>query len=90
MSCLRVSVVDELKEPQMRPRLRVFIGNDGPGGTDSSPPKVSMELQEFTRILSDAIIWDRTWLQDLGDENIQISADLYEILVAYSQMRPSA
>lgn len=74
----------------MRPRLRVFIGNDGPGGAESTTPKVSMELQEFTRILSDAIIWDRTWLQDLGDEHIQVSADLYEILAAYSQMRPSA
>ena len=49
-----------------------------------------MNLNEFTSILSDAIIWDRTWLTDLADEQVKISADLYEVLMAYSQMRPSA
>lgn len=66
------------------------MGNEGPNGAESEAPQVSMELQEFTRILSDAIIWDRTWLKDFNDEEVKISADLYEVLTAYAQMRPSA
>ena len=52
----------------MRRRLRLFIGEDEPVGMELNSPEVSMELQEFARILSDAIIWDRSWLSDLGDE----------------------
>ncbi|MEQ9408794.1 MAG: hypothetical protein RIK87_13750 [Fuerstiella sp.] len=74
----------------MRPRLRLFIGEDEPGDTEFAPREVSIELQELTRILSDAIIWERSWVADLADERVKISADLYEVLVAYSQMRPSA
>ena len=74
----------------MRPRLRLFMGNEGPDGTESEPPQVSMELKEFARILGDAINWDRSWLQDFDDEEVRLSADLYEVLTAYSQMRPSA
>lgn len=73
----------------MRQRLRVFIGDDEPG-KEPAATEVAMELQEFTTILSDAIVWDRTWLKDLADEQVKISADLYEVLLAYSQMRPSA
>jgi len=73
----------------MRPRLRVFVGDDEqlPGPVN---PDVAMSLNEFSAILADAIIWDRTWLKDLGDEKVKISTDLYEVLLAYSQMRPSA
>lgn len=74
----------------MRPRLRLFIGEDGLPGTDVADAEVSIELEELTRILADAIIWDRTWLSDLADERVKVSADLYEILMAYSQMRPSS
>ena len=74
----------------MRPRLRVFIGDDEQCGMQVPAPEVSMELREFTRVLSDAITWDRSWLADLADERVKVSADLYEVLIAYSQMRPSA
>ena len=74
----------------MRRRLRLFIGEDEQVGMELNSPEVSMELQEFARILSDAIIWDRSWLSDLGDERVKVSADLHEVLMTYSQMRPSA
>lgn len=73
----------------MRQRLRLFIESDGLD-EKLKQPEVSMELQEFTEILKDAVIWDRAWLKDLGDEEVRISADLYELLTIYSQMRPSA
>lgn len=73
----------------MRRRLRLFVG-DEQQSENLNDSQVAMELGEFTRILSDAIIWDRTWLQDLSDEEVRISSDLYEVLMAYSQLRPSA
>lgn len=74
----------------MRRSLRLFIGD---GELDHAPletTEVSMELDEFTQILQDAIIWDRSWLKDLSDERVKISADLYEVLMAYAAMKPSA
>ncbi|MEY3173093.1 MAG: hypothetical protein RLZZ436_1006 [Planctomycetota bacterium] len=74
----------------MRPRLRLFVGSDDTDTVAFPEPEVSMKLGEFTKILADAIIWDRTWVSDFADEDIRVSADLHEILTMYSQMRPSA
>ena len=74
----------------MRSRLRLFVGAEAPEMTVYHEPEVSMKLGELTRILADAIIWDRTWIADFADDEIKISADLFEILSSYSQMRPSA
>lgn len=73
----------------MRTKLRLFTGDDAPS-LAVAEPDVPIQLGELTRILSDAITWDRTWLKDLSDDEIMISPDLYEILLAYSDMRPSA
>ncbi|MCP4175825.1 MAG: hypothetical protein GY758_34200 [Fuerstiella sp.] len=74
----------------MRPRLRLFIGEDEHSGTEVVEREVAMELRELTAILADAIIWDRSWVSDLADERVTISADLYEVLMVYNEMRPSA
>lgn len=74
----------------MRPRLRLFVGADEPDTVAFPEPEVSMKLADLTRILADAIIWDRTWVTDFADEEVKVSADLFEILSVYSQMRPSA
>ena len=74
----------------MRPRLRLFLGDEESDSTMLQEPEVSVKLGEFTRILADAMIWDRTWVSDFADDDVRISADLFEILSAYSQMRPSA
>ncbi|MEO2018416.1 MAG: hypothetical protein ABGZ53_29035 [Fuerstiella sp.] len=74
----------------MRPRLRLFIGEDEHSGTEVVEREVAIELQDLTAILADAIIWDRAWISDLADEQVKISADLYEVLMMYSQLRTSA
>ena len=74
----------------MRSRLRLFVGAEAPEATDYSAPEVSMKLGELTRILADAIIWDRTWIADFADDDVRISSDLFEVLSSYSQLRPSA
>lgn len=73
----------------MRPRLRLFIGEDEPD-TAVAEPDVCMKLGDFTRILADAIIWDRSWIADFADDDVRVPADLYEVLCTYAQIRPSA
>ncbi|MFN8707828.1 MAG: hypothetical protein ACK50J_14215 [Planctomyces sp.] len=80
----------QLKDERMRPRLRLFVGADEQQATAAAEPEVSIRLEELTRILADAIIWDRSWIHDFGDDEVRISSDLFEVLSAYSQMRPSA
>ena len=85
----RTEVV-KVRDSRMRPRLRLFVGAEAPEVSVFPEPEVSMKLGELTRILADAIIWDRTWIADFADDDIRISADLFDVLSSYSQMRPSA
>ncbi len=80
----------KVKDSRMRPRLRLFVGADEPETLTFPEPEVSIKLGELTRILADAMIWDRTWVSDFADDDVRISADLYEVLTTYAQMRPSA
>ena len=38
-------------------------------------------------LLADAVASQRTWLSDFEDDDITISADLYEVLLAYQYFR---
>lgn len=71
----------------MRPRLKIFNGDET---TDFDNPQVSLSLSDFRQILDEASRWDRTWLRDWDNDTIKVSNDLYEILTAYSNIRPSA
>lgn len=72
----------------MRPNLRLFPGVED--GIYSEPPQVTMTLGEFCRILSEAQKYDSTWLQDFADDDVQLPADLFEVLTTYWALRPSA
>ena len=72
----------------MRPRLKLYTGELQP--TPPEPPPIKVRLEEVTRILRDAVGQDRTWLTDFADEEVLISPDLYEVLCAYWQLRPTA
>lgn len=72
----------------MRHRLRLFTGEDE--GTAVAEPGMTVKLGEITGILAEAVRSNRTWLRDFDDDEIQISADLYEVLSAYWNLRPSA
>lgn len=71
----------------MRPRLKLYHGDDF---TEVPEPKVTVRLGDITQILTDAIRSDRTWLSDFEDDEVQVTADLYEILSSYWHLRPSA
>jgi len=72
----------------MRPRLRLFTGDDD--GPALAEPPVCVRLNDITRVLEDAVRCGRTWVHDFADDEVQISADLYEVLSAYWHLRPSA
>lgn len=74
----------------MRPRLKLFIAADEPETLTFPEPEVSIKLGELTRILADAMIWDRTWVADFADDEVRISSDLFEVLSTYAHLRPSA
>ena len=52
---------------------------------------VTVALSEVLPLLADAANSRRTWLEDFEDDEVTISADLYEVLLAYQYYRrPSA
>jgi len=57
--------------------------------TDHS--QITVSVGEVLPLLADALASRRTWLRDFEQEDVTISADLYEVLLAYRHFRrPSA
>ncbi len=73
----------------MRHHLKLYLGEDQPS-TSVVEPEVTMTLGEVAEILADAVRTRRAWLRDFEDDRIQVSADLYEVLSAYWNMRRGA
>ena len=79
------------------PRLRVVYGSEDTcestsfGTAIAAKNMVTLPLEEVLPLLADAVQSRRTWLRDFADDDVTISNDLYEVLMAYRQMRrPSA
>ncbi len=77
------------------PHLRVYSGppeEDAPVGVlESKQPTVTVPLGEVLPLLADAVRSNRTWLRDFAQDEITISMDLYEVILAYQfYRRPSA
>jgi hypothetical protein len=73
----------------MRHRLRVYTGEEI-GSTAVAEPEASVSLGEIAEILADAVRTRRAWLKDFEDDRIQISADLYDVLSTYWNLRRGA
>lgn len=73
----------------MRPRLKLYTGDDE-GGLSTEVPQVTMKFSEFFQIVSEASRFNRTWLRDFADDDVQVPVDLYEVLSAYWTLRPGA
>lgn len=76
----------------MRPNLRVYYGPQEEVSPQASvlqqnKPTVKVQLGEILPLLADAVQSDRTWLQDFSDDEVTISMDLYEVLLAYQYYR---
>jgi hypothetical protein len=75
--------------------LRVYYGpqeeNESVGVADKPRDTVSVPLMDVLPLLADALQSRRTWIRDFNDDEISISMDLYEVLLAYQHYRrPSA
>lgn len=51
------------------------------------PPKVTVRLADVLPLLVDAVQSERTWLRDFADDEMTISTDLYEVILAYQHYR---
>ena len=76
-----------------RCQLRVYYGPE----TAVEPKRqaeehtVRLPLGDILPLLADAAQSQRTWLRDFKDDEITISTDLYEVILAYQYCRrPSA
>jgi hypothetical protein len=76
--------------------LRVYYGPEEIAGSSTTPTiplreTVSLPLGEVLPLLMDAVKNRRQWVGDFFDDDITISSDLYEVLLAYQHFRrPSA
>jgi len=75
--------------------LRVYYGpsdDTAPASTETQAREtITVPLGEIVPLLADAIQSERTWLRDFQDDDITISMDLYEVILAYQHYRrPSA
>lgn len=75
--------------------LRVYYGPQEETATlsvvEHQREKVTVPLMEIMPLLADAVQSQRTWLRDFADDDVTISMDLYEVILAYQHYRrPSA
>ncbi len=75
--------------------LRVYYGPQEETASvavaDTKRETVTVPLMEVMPLLADAVQSQRTWLRDFADDEVTISMDLYEVILAYQHYRrPSA
>jgi len=79
-----------------RSQLRVYYGPQGDAcaavsSAKESKDQVTVSLGEILPLLADAVRNERTWLRDFEQDEVTISTDLYEVILAYQHYRrPSA
>ncbi len=78
-----------------RTQLRVYYGPNRLGAKvakkQAEENTVRVRLGEILPMLADAVASKRTWLRDFEADEVSVSADLYEVILAYQHCRrPSA
>ena len=77
--------------------LKIYRGPEDEAARAAKPTpsaRVSDDRQRVTAsvaavlpLIADAVLSQRTWLRDFEDEEMTLSADLYEVLMAYQHFR---
>ncbi|HWA99855.1 MAG TPA: hypothetical protein VG713_15255 [Pirellulales bacterium] len=73
-----------------RSRLRVYYGPEKLRASiaqSGEEQTISVRLGEILPLLADAVESQRTWLRDFNDDQVTISTDLYEVILAYQHCR---
>ena len=76
-----------------RPPLRLYSGPEAAEPTTepvAEPTQVRVAMRDVVVALIDAAQNDRSWIQDFATEEISISEDLYEVIMAYQYFCRSA
>jgi hypothetical protein len=74
-------------------KLRVYTGPEADKSAASlvaaaaDENRVRVSLGEILPLLTDAAASNRTWLSDFADDEVTITADLYDVLQAYRHFR---
>jgi hypothetical protein len=74
-------------------QLRVYYGPHQGTTQPAVTPEhtVTVPLGEILPLLAEAVQSRRTWLDDFATDDVTISTDLYEVILAYQHYRrPSA
>jgi hypothetical protein len=82
--------------------LRIYYGPEGepelksvedrlPTRESAYQNQVTVPLKVVLNTLADAVLRNRSWIQDFEDDEVTISTDLFEVILAYQHYhRPSA
>ena len=76
-----------------RPQLRVYLGSEDscePSSSPASQPErasMTVSLGDVLPLLADAVQTRRAWLRDFEHDEVTLSADQYEVLMAYQDLR---
>lgn len=79
-----------------QPKLRLFYGCEAgepvsaPAAALPEADTVTVPLADVFPLLAEAARSRRAWLSDFADDQITISQDLYEVIVAYQHYRRPA
>ncbi len=71
-------------------RLRLFPRPDDQPIEEFHAPAVPIRLSDLYPLLAQAVRDNYVWLRDFENEEVMVSGDLYEVVRAFSDMRPSA
>ncbi len=71
-------------------RLRVFPQPEDERFDDNRDPSISIRLADLYPLLAQAYRDNYVWLRDFENEELLVSPDLYEVVRAFSNCRPSA
>jgi hypothetical protein len=76
----------------MGPHLRLFPGSDeDQDGIDppATPPTVAIRLRDLLPLVAMAQKNHFIWLKDFLDDEVRISDDLHDVLMAFRSTRPA-
>ena len=71
-------------------RLRLFPRPEDSEFDDSNHPSVPIRLVDLYPLLARAYQDNYVWLRDFEEDQILVSNDLFEVVRAFSDSRPSA
>ena len=71
-------------------RLRVFPQPDDDSAEVPHAPAVPIRLADLYPLLAQAYRDNYVWLRDFEDDHLMVSPDLFEVVRAFADCRPSA